>query len=183
MDLSLTIHYDKSYIGVFKDTGITESEKVVEVQRSDLVAELIGGTASKTAKVIKKAEGGVLFVDEAYNLCSPSERDFGKEAVQTLMANVNSNVNPNIKNPIMIFAVYKEQVNDFMKMNPCLTRRVKTVLNFAILLQRNFVTSQNVKSYNSLLCLSATSHRKRIYFSFSGNSKFCNCTVQCRIVQ
>ena len=131
MDLSLTIHYDKSYIGVFKDTGITESEKVVEVQRSDLVAELIGGTASKTANVIKKAEGGVLFVDEAYNLCSPSERDFGKEAVQTLMANVNSNVNPNIKNPIMIFAVYKEQVNDFMKMNPCLTRRVKTVLNFA----------------------------------------------------
>ena len=57
MDLSLIIHYDKSYIGIFKDIGITESEKAAEVQRSDRVAEHIGGTASKTAKIIKKAEG------------------------------------------------------------------------------------------------------------------------------
>ena len=57
MDLGLIIHYDKSYIGIFKDIGIIESEKVVEVKRSDFVAEHIGGTASKTAKVIKKAEG------------------------------------------------------------------------------------------------------------------------------
>ena len=66
MDLSLIIDYDKSYIGVFKDIGITESEKVVEVQPSDLVAEYIGGTASKTAKIIKKCERSVLLVDEAY---------------------------------------------------------------------------------------------------------------------
>ena len=85
----------------------------MEVQRSDLVTEHIGDTASKTPKIIKKAEGGVLFVDEAYTLSSPSERDFGKEAVETLMANMNNNVNPNIKNPIMIFAGYKEQMNDF----------------------------------------------------------------------
>ena len=61
----------------------------------------------------------------------PSERDFGKEAVEILMANMNNNVNPNIKNPIMIFAGYKEQMNDFLKMNPGLTRRAKTVSNFA----------------------------------------------------
>ena len=60
----------------------------------------------------------------------PSERDFGKEAVEILMANMNNNVNPNIKNPI-IFAGYKEQMNDFLKMNPGLTRRAKTVSNFA----------------------------------------------------
>ena len=113
MGLSLKLHYGKSYIGIFKDIGITESEKFVDVQHSDLVAEHIGGTASKTAKIIKKAEGGVLFVDEAYTLCSPSERDFGKEAVETLMANMNNNVNPDIKNAIMIFAGYKEQMNDF----------------------------------------------------------------------
>ena len=70
-------------------------------------------------------------VDESYTLCSPSEHDFAKEAVETLMANMNNNVNPNIKNPIMIFDGYKEQMNDFLKMNPYLTRRVKTVLNFA----------------------------------------------------
>ena len=72
MDLSLIIHYDKSYVSIFKDLGITESEKVVEVQRSDLVVEHIGGTASKNAKIIMKTERGVLFVDEAYNLSSPS---------------------------------------------------------------------------------------------------------------
>ena len=66
MDLSLIIDYDKSYIGIFKDIGITESEKVVEVQPSDLVAEYIGGTASKTAKISKKCERSVLLVDEAY---------------------------------------------------------------------------------------------------------------------
>ena len=47
------------------------------------------------------------------------------------MANINNNVNPNIKNLIMIFAGYKEQMNAFLKINLCLTRRVKTVLNFA----------------------------------------------------
>ena len=97
--LSLIIHYDKSCIGIFKHIRVRESEKVVEVQRSDLVAEHIGGTASKTSKIIKKAEGGVLLVDEAYTLCSSSEYDFGKEVVETLMANMNNNVNPNIKTP------------------------------------------------------------------------------------
>ena len=92
----------------------------MEVQRSDLVVE-----------IIKKAEGVVLFVDEAYTLCSHFERNFGKEAVETLLAYMNNNVNPNIKKPIRIFAGYKEQMNDFLRINPGLTRRVKTVLNFA----------------------------------------------------
>ena len=85
---------------------------------------------AKLRKSLRKLRG-ILFVGEVYTLCSPSERSFKKEAVETLMANMNSNVNPNIKNPIMIFAGYKEQMNDFLKMNPGLTRREKTVLNFA----------------------------------------------------
>ena len=55
MDLRLIIHYDKSCISIFKDIGITENEKFVEIQHADLVAEHIGSTASKTAKIIKKA--------------------------------------------------------------------------------------------------------------------------------
>ena len=136
MDLSLIIHYDKSYVGIFKDIGITGNEKVVEVQRSDLVAEHIEGSASKTTKIIKNAAGDALFVDEAYTLCSPSKRNFGKEALEMLMANMNSNVNPNITNPIKLFAGYKEQMNDFLKMNLGLTRRVKKVLNFCRLYSR-----------------------------------------------
>ena len=56
----------------------------MQVKRSDLVVEHIGSTASKTAKIVKKAVGSVLFVDEAYTLCSASKRDFGKEAVRRL---------------------------------------------------------------------------------------------------
>ena len=55
MDLSLIIHDDKSFMGIFTDIGIAGSERLVGVQRSDLVAEHIGGTATKAAKIIKKA--------------------------------------------------------------------------------------------------------------------------------
>ena len=55
MDLRLIIHYDKSWISIFKDIGITENKTFVEIQHGDLVAEHIRGTASKTAKIIKKA--------------------------------------------------------------------------------------------------------------------------------
>ena len=66
IDLSLIIHYDKSYIGIFKYICIRGSEKVVEVQHSDLVAENIGDIANKTAKIIKKA---VLGGGEACLVC------------------------------------------------------------------------------------------------------------------
>ena len=56
MDLSLKLHYGKSYIGIFKDIAITEGEKFVEVQLSDLVAEHIGGTA-KQLKSLRKQRG------------------------------------------------------------------------------------------------------------------------------
>ena len=66
------------------------------------------------------------------------------------MVNMNNNVNPNIKNLIMVFAGCKEQMNDFLKMNPGLARRVKTVLNFADFTpEEHFVTSKNVKFYSS----------------------------------
>ena len=64
--------------GIFKDIGIIDDDTIIEVQRSDLVAEHIGGTNAKTEKILKKAEGRVLFVREAYTL-STSGKDYGKE--------------------------------------------------------------------------------------------------------
>ena len=86
----------------------------MKVQRSDPIAEYNGGTTRKITKIIKNAEGCVLFVDETYTLCSPSKPNFGKETVETLMVNMNNNANRNIKNNIMIFVGYKEQMNDLM---------------------------------------------------------------------
>ena len=80
MDLRLLIHYHKSYIGIFKDIGITESEKVVKVQRSDFIGEHIEGAASKTAKIIKKAERGVSFVDGHTPYPPPPSAILGRSA-------------------------------------------------------------------------------------------------------
>lgn len=59
-----------------KDLGITKTSKLVEVQRPDLVASFLGQTASQTKVCIERAEGGVLFLDEAYRLKVDSEKDY-----------------------------------------------------------------------------------------------------------
>ena len=92
--------------GIFKDIGIIDHDTVIEVQRSDLVAEHIGGTNAKTEKMLKKAEGRVLIVDEAYTLSSTSGKDYGKEAVEAMMAKMNANIDGKTKNPTFIFARY-----------------------------------------------------------------------------
>ena len=92
--------------GIFKDIGIIDHDTVIEVQRSDLVAEHIGGTNAKTEKMLKKAEGQVLIVDEAYTLSSTSGKDYGKEAVEAMMAKMNANIDGKTKNPTFIFARY-----------------------------------------------------------------------------
>ena len=78
--------------GIFKDIGIIKNDTVIEVQRSDLVVEHIGGTNAKTEKILKKAERRVLIVDEAYTLSSTSGKNYGKEPVEAMMAKMNANI-------------------------------------------------------------------------------------------
>lgn len=72
-------------LGILFDIGLLNSSEIVEVQRSDLVSNFIGDTCKKTQECVKKAFGKVMFVDEAYTLYSKSEKDYGKEAIETLM--------------------------------------------------------------------------------------------------
>lgn len=83
-------------LGIFKYDSIIESEKVTEVLRAERCC--IGGTATKTIKVIKKTEAGVLLIEEAYTICPLAKCDFGKETKVTIIANVKNNPNRNIKN-------------------------------------------------------------------------------------
>ena len=99
--------------------GLTKSAKLVEVQRPDLVASFLGQTASQTKACIERAEGGVLFVDEAYRLKVDSEKDYGKEALDTLMEAMLRG------NPVMIFAGYPTQMEEIMKLNPGFKRRTR----------------------------------------------------------
>lgn len=70
---------------VFREMGVLSRGHLIEVERADLVGEYIGHTAQKTREQLKKAYGGILFIDEAYSLARGGEKDFGKEAIDCMV--------------------------------------------------------------------------------------------------
>ena len=108
------------------DLGVIKENKLVEVERKDLIAEYIGQTAPKTAEVIKKAMGGVLFIDEAYTLTPSSERDFGGEAIATLIKAMEDHKDEFV----VIFAGYKDEMKGFIDSNPGIASRIGYTFDF-----------------------------------------------------
>lgn len=111
---------------IYRSLGILSKGHLVEVDRSGLVAGFVGQTAIKTADVIKKAIGGVLFIDEAYALTNKTGNDFGQEAVDTLLKAMEDNR----ENLIVIVAGYTELMKQFVKSNPGLESRFNRFLHF-----------------------------------------------------
>ncbi len=70
---------------IFRAMGVLSRGHLIEVERADLVGEYIGHTAQKTREQLKKAYGGILFIDEAYSLARGGEKDFGKEAIDCMV--------------------------------------------------------------------------------------------------
>lgn len=105
--------------------GIVSEGHLVEVDRSDLVAGYVGQTALKVQSVIKKAKGGVLFIDEAYSLAG-NGNDFGQEAIDTLLKAMEDNRD----NLVVIVAGYHDMMEKFINSNPGLRSRFKTYINF-----------------------------------------------------
>lgn len=111
---------------MFKEMGVLESGHMIEVERADLVGEYIGHTAQKTRKMIQKALGGILFVDEAYSLARGGERDFGKEAIDTMVKALEDHKD----SVIIILAGYPEEMDEFLASNPGLKSRFPLQLFF-----------------------------------------------------
>lgn len=112
---------------VYHSLGLLSVGKLVEVDRSGLVAGYIGQTAIKTAKVLEEAKGSVLFIDEAYTLTSKSENDFGYEAVDTVLKAMEDNRD----DLIVIVAGYTELMEGFIDSNPGLRSRFNKYIEFA----------------------------------------------------
>ncbi|MVX65923.1 AAA family ATPase [Clostridium chromiireducens] len=111
---------------ILKKIGILNTGKFVEASREDLVGKYVGHTAIKTAEKIKEAEGGVLFIDEAYSLVSESSRDYGYEAINTIVKKMED-LRDNI---VIIFAGYPKEMSEFVNMNPGLKDRIQFKLEF-----------------------------------------------------
>lgn len=111
---------------LFYNLGILPKDTVSEVSRPDLVAGYIGQTEAKTETAIRNAMGGVLFVDEAYQLTQGTDNDFGKQAVETFITELENNRDKFVA----IFAGYTDEMNHFLEANPGLRSRIPITLKF-----------------------------------------------------
>ncbi len=107
--------------------GYIRLNHVISVTRDDLVGQYIGHTAPKTKEVIKKAMGGVLFIDEAYYLYKPeNERDYGQESIEILLQTME-NYRDDL---VVILAGYHDRMSTFFKSNPGLSSRIAHHIDF-----------------------------------------------------
>jgi probable Rubsico expression protein CbbX len=108
--------------------GYLESGHLVHAMRDDLVGEFIGHTAPKTKRVLERAMGGVLFIDEAYYLYRASDsKDYGQECIEILLQ-VMENDRDKL---VVVFAGYKDRMDEFFECNPGLSSRIAHHLDFA----------------------------------------------------
>ena len=107
--------------------GYIETPRVVSVTRDDLVGQYVGHTAPKTKEVLKRAYGGVLFIDEAYYLYRPeNERDYGQEAIEMLLQVMEAER----ERLVVVLAGYKDRMEAFFRSNPGMGSRVAHHVDF-----------------------------------------------------
>ncbi|GIN21381.1 MAG TPA: stage V sporulation protein K [Bacillus bacterium] len=111
---------------LFQKMGVLPKGHLIEAERADLVGEYIGHTAQKTRDLVKKAAGGILFIDEAYSLGRGGEKDFGKEAIDTLVKHMEDKQHTFI----LILAGYSKEMDYFLSLNPGLQSRFPLVFEF-----------------------------------------------------
>jgi len=112
---------------VLRNLGYLTKGHLTNVTREDLVGQYVGHTAPKTREQLKRAQGGILFIDEAHHLYKPdNERDYGSEAVELLLQ-VMENQRDDL---ILIFAGQKEKLETFYNCNPGVSSRIGNHVNF-----------------------------------------------------
>ncbi len=116
----------RTVANVLYNMGVISTNKLIETDRSGLVAGYVGQTALKTHEVIKSALNGVLFIDEAYSLAQGGENDFGKEAIDTLVKMMDDNRD----RLVVILAGYSDDMENFLNQNVGLKSRFPNIIEF-----------------------------------------------------
>lgn len=135
---------------LFKEVGVLPKGHLVEVERADLVGEFIGHTAQKTRDQIKKALGGILFIDEAYSLARGGDKDFGKEAIDALVKGMEDYRD----NLILILAGYQDEMDWFVETNPGLRSRFPIHITFPDFSNRELLAIADLMLQQRQYCLS-----------------------------
>lgn len=102
---------------IYYEAGLIKQNKLVVVEKADLVGQYIGWTEMKVKDVLNRAEGGILFIDEAYALVGKGEKDFGREVVDGLLTALTTD------NCVIIVAGYQDKMQEFLRSNDGLERR------------------------------------------------------------
>jgi probable Rubsico expression protein CbbX len=155
--------------------GYVRKGHVVTATRDDLVGQYIGHTAPKTREMLKKAMGGVLFIDEAYYLYRPeNERDYGAEAIEILLQVMENNRD----DLVVIFAGYKERMDVFYQSNPGLSSRVANHIDFPdyspaelLAIARLILAEENYRFSEEALAAFADYIERRIQLPFFANAR------------
>ena len=116
----------RSLASILHKIGIVKTDKFIEASRSDLVAPYMGQTASKTKQICEDAMGGVLFIDEAYSLVQDISDSFGKEALATLIKEMEDHRD----NLIVILAGYRDEMEKLLESNSGLKSRISEYIEF-----------------------------------------------------
>ncbi len=135
---------------IYRELGVLSSGHLVECDRSSLVAGYTGQTAPKVKAKVKEALGGILFIDEAYALAKGGENDFGKEAIDTLVADIENYR----KDLMVIIAGYSDDMDVFLRQNQGLSSRFPHEIIFEdySLEELLSIFKNNVKSRGLELC-------------------------------
>ncbi len=112
---------------LLKATGLIKTSNLIEVDRARLVEDHIGGTEKKFTSLVEQAREGVLFIDEAYTLCSDSKSDFGIHVINALLT-VTENFEEH--RTVIILAGYEKEMEEFMHNNPGLSSRFTNKIHF-----------------------------------------------------
>lgn len=111
---------------IYRSLGVVERGHLTEVDRSGLVAGFVGQTATKVTEVFEKADGGVLLIDEAYSLIRGGEKDFGREAIDAVVKNVEDRRD----SMVVILAGYPKEMAELVSANPGFSSRFPKTINF-----------------------------------------------------